>query len=61
MRGGGWGPDGWREGRAAECGAGPSSGYVARRLRSLSDEFGPLSRDHRVADLEAEIASLSAP
>ncbi|MEF3113331.1 helix-turn-helix domain-containing protein [Streptomyces chrestomyceticus] len=38
-----------------------SSGYVARRLRSLSDEFGPLSRDHRVADLEAEIASLSAP
>lgn len=38
-----------------------SSNYVARRLRSLSDEFGPWSRDHRVAELEAEIASLSAP
>ncbi|MFD3814059.1 helix-turn-helix transcriptional regulator [Streptomyces rubiginosohelvolus] len=36
------------------------SGYVARRLRSLCDEFGPLSRDHRVAELGAEIATLSA-
>ncbi|MEW1633739.1 helix-turn-helix domain-containing protein [Streptomyces sp. NPDC093801] len=38
-----------------------SSGYIARRLRSLCDEFGPLSRDHRVAGLRAEIASLSTP
>ncbi|MFJ8208377.1 helix-turn-helix domain-containing protein [Streptomyces sp. NPDC096033] len=38
-----------------------SSGYIARRLRSLCDEFGPLSRDHRVAELGAEIASLKAP
>ncbi|MER7723726.1 helix-turn-helix transcriptional regulator [Streptomyces sp. NPDC096323] len=37
------------------------SGYVARRLLSLRDEFGPLSRDHRVAELGAEIAALSAP
>ncbi|MEU1277342.1 helix-turn-helix transcriptional regulator [Streptomyces sp. NPDC005805] len=35
-----------------------SSGYLARRLRSLSDEFGPLARDHRVAELGAEIAAL---
>ncbi|GAA0306321.1 hypothetical protein GCM10010302_51250 [Streptomyces polychromogenes] len=38
-----------------------SSGYIARRLRSLCDEFGPLARDHRVAELGAEIASLRAP
>ncbi|MEU3406234.1 helix-turn-helix domain-containing protein [Streptomyces sp. NPDC006670] len=38
-----------------------SSGYIARRLRSLCDEFGPLSRDHRVVELRAEIASLKAP
>ncbi|MEU5190409.1 helix-turn-helix domain-containing protein [Streptomyces klenkii] len=38
-----------------------SSGYVARRLQTLCDEFGPLSRDHRVAELGAEIAALSTP
>ncbi|WP_326670770.1 MULTISPECIES: helix-turn-helix transcriptional regulator [unclassified Streptomyces] len=38
-----------------------ASGYVARRLRDLCDEFGPLSRDHRVAELGAEIATLSTP
>jgi len=38
-----------------------ASGYVARRLQALCDEFGPLSRDHRVAELEAEIAALSTP
>ncbi|MEW1723604.1 helix-turn-helix domain-containing protein [Streptomyces sp. NPDC093109] len=37
------------------------SGYVARRLRALCDEFGPLSRDHRVAELGAEIATLNTP
>ncbi|MFD3957961.1 MULTISPECIES: helix-turn-helix transcriptional regulator [Streptomyces] len=37
------------------------SGYLARRLRGLCDEFGPLSRDHRVAELGAEIAALSTP
>lgn len=37
------------------------SGYVARRLQALCDEFGPLSRDHRVAELRAEIAVLSTP
>ncbi|MEV7421078.1 MULTISPECIES: tetratricopeptide repeat protein [unclassified Streptomyces] len=37
------------------------SGYVARRLRALCDEFGPLSHDHRVTDLGAEIAALSTP
>ncbi|ROQ69427.1 DNA-binding XRE family transcriptional regulator [Streptomyces sp. 840.1] len=36
-----------------------SSGYVARRLRALCEEFGPLNRDHRVAELRAEIATLS--
>ncbi|MFJ9980160.1 tetratricopeptide repeat protein [Streptomyces cyaneofuscatus] len=34
------------------------SGYVARRLQGLCDEFGPLSRDHRVVELGAEIATL---
>ncbi|MGW4032834.1 helix-turn-helix transcriptional regulator [Streptomyces sp. NPDC004838] len=38
-----------------------ASGYVARRLRALCDEFGPLRRDHRVAELGAEIATLSTP
>ncbi|WKV70975.1 helix-turn-helix domain-containing protein [Streptomyces sp. PCS3-D2] len=38
-----------------------SSGYVARRLQALCDEFGPLSKDHRVAELGAEIATLSTP
>ncbi len=37
------------------------SGYLARRLRGLCDEFGPLSRDHRVAELGAEIAALGTP
>ncbi|MEV4434567.1 helix-turn-helix domain-containing protein [Streptomyces sp. NPDC049555] len=35
-----------------------SSGYVARRLRALREGFGSLSRDHRVAGLEAEIVAL---
>ncbi|MCX4449483.1 helix-turn-helix domain-containing protein [Streptomyces sp. NBC_01789] len=35
------------------------SGYVARRLRSLCDEFGPLSGDRRVAELRAEIGVLN--
>ncbi|MFI0264416.1 helix-turn-helix domain-containing protein [Streptomyces sp. NPDC017056] len=38
-----------------------SSGYIARRLRALCDEFGPLRRDHRVAELGADITMLSAP
>jgi hypothetical protein len=38
-----------------------SSGYVARGLQALCDEFGPLSRDRRVAELGAEIATLSTP
>ncbi|MFJ9111052.1 helix-turn-helix domain-containing protein [Streptomyces sp. NPDC102283] len=37
------------------------SGYVVRRLRKLHGEFGPLSRDHRVAELGADIAALSTP
>ncbi|MBV2355995.1 helix-turn-helix transcriptional regulator [Streptomyces sp. J2-1] len=37
------------------------SGYVARRLRALRDEFGSLSGDHRVAELGAEIAALGTP
>ncbi|MFD7664485.1 helix-turn-helix transcriptional regulator [Streptomyces sp. NPDC059788] len=37
-----------------------SSGYVARRLRALCDEFGPVS-DHRVVELRAEIGSLGTP
>ncbi|EDY49552.1 hypothetical protein [Streptomyces clavuligerus] len=39
----------------------PSSGYLARRLHDLCDEFGPLARDHRVAELRAEIAALRTP
>ncbi|MFI1885011.1 helix-turn-helix transcriptional regulator [Streptomyces jumonjinensis] len=46
---------------ALELAQASSSGYVARRLRSLCDEFGPLSRDHRVAELGAEIAALRTP
>ncbi|MEV6316792.1 helix-turn-helix transcriptional regulator [Streptomyces sp. NPDC051776] len=36
-----------------------SSGYVARRLRNLRADFGPLVRDSRVAELGAEIGALS--
>ncbi|MCJ1680571.1 helix-turn-helix transcriptional regulator [Streptomyces sp. APSN-46.1] len=46
---------------AIELARSSGSGYVARRLRALCDEFGPLSRDHRVAELGAEIAMLSTP
>ncbi|MGW6392500.1 helix-turn-helix domain-containing protein [Streptomyces sp. NPDC055103] len=46
---------------AVELARSSGSGYVARRLRVLCDEFGPLSRDHRVAELGAEIAALSTP
>lgn len=35
------------------------SAYAARRLQGLCDEFGPLSGDHRVGELGAEIAMLS--
>ncbi|MFC8538406.1 helix-turn-helix transcriptional regulator [Streptomyces sp. NPDC057249] len=35
------------------------SGYVARKLRALRDEFGPLSHDRRVAELGAEIGVLN--
>ncbi|WP_200307397.1 tetratricopeptide repeat protein [Streptomyces adelaidensis] len=38
-----------------------SSGYVVRRLQTLGDELGPLGRDHRVAELGAEIAALRTP
>ncbi|MFH9694570.1 hypothetical protein [Streptomyces globisporus] len=46
---------------ALELARSSRSGYVARRLRALCDEFGPLSRDHRVAELGAEIAMLGTP
>ncbi|MFE2158662.1 transcriptional regulator [Streptomyces lydicus] len=46
---------------AIELARSSRSGYVARRLQALCDEFGPLSRDHRVAELGADIAALSAP
>ncbi|MFH8616639.1 helix-turn-helix transcriptional regulator [Streptomyces sp. NPDC017979] len=46
---------------ALELARASSSGYVVRRLRSLCDEFGPVSRDHRVAGLRAEIAALRTP
>ncbi|MCG0288178.1 helix-turn-helix transcriptional regulator [Streptomyces sp. PSAA01] len=36
-----------------------SSGYVARRLQALRSEFGPLARDRRIAELDAEIKALS--
>lgn len=38
-----------------------ASGYVARRLQALCEKFGPLSNDHRVAELGADIAMLSTP
>ncbi|MFD3663918.1 helix-turn-helix domain-containing protein [Streptomyces sp. NPDC058659] len=46
---------------AVELARSSGSGYVARRLQALCDEFGPLSRDHRVAELGEEIAALSTP
>ncbi|MEV7504289.1 helix-turn-helix transcriptional regulator [Streptomyces sp. NPDC093018] len=46
---------------AIELARSSGSGYTARRLQALCDEFGTLSRDHRVAELEAEIAALCAP
>ncbi|MCN9241955.1 helix-turn-helix domain-containing protein [Streptomyces sp. RY43-2] len=46
---------------AIELARSSGSGYVARRLRALCEEFGPLSRDHRVAELGAEIIALSTP
>ncbi|WP_199185581.1 helix-turn-helix domain-containing protein [Streptomyces carminius] len=36
-----------------------SSGYIARRLQTLGYGLGPLSRDTRVAELKAEIGTLS--
>ncbi|MFE1936202.1 helix-turn-helix transcriptional regulator [Streptomyces sp. NPDC059474] len=35
-----------------------SSGYVARRLQALRSEFGPLARDRRITELDAEIKAL---
>lgn len=46
---------------AVELARASSSGYIVRRLRDLCDEFGPLSRDQRVAELGAEIAALTTP
>ncbi|WP_006603578.1 hypothetical protein [Streptomyces auratus] len=46
---------------AVELARASSSGYVARRLRDLCGEFGPLSHDHRVAELGVEIATLTTP
>ncbi|MFS8199517.1 helix-turn-helix transcriptional regulator [Streptomyces sp. CWNU-52B] len=43
---------------AVELARSSGSGYVARRLQALRDEFAPVSRDHRVAELGAEIAAL---
>jgi transcriptional regulator with XRE-family HTH domain len=37
-----------------------SSGYVARRLQDLRTDFGPLARDVRVAEVDAEIKALNA-
>ncbi|MFJ3775193.1 helix-turn-helix transcriptional regulator [Streptomyces sp. NPDC090075] len=36
------------------------SGYVARRLQTLTAELGTLGRDRRIAELRAEIGTLSA-
>ncbi|MGW5130918.1 helix-turn-helix transcriptional regulator [Streptomyces sp. NPDC004135] len=36
------------------------SGYVARRLQSLTAELGTLGRDRRIAELRAEIGTLTA-
>ncbi|MGW7344923.1 helix-turn-helix transcriptional regulator [Streptomyces sp. NPDC054854] len=38
-----------------------SSGYIARRLLALCDEFGPMRHDRRVAELGAGIAMLNTP
>ncbi|WP_319197792.1 tetratricopeptide repeat protein [Streptomyces sp. DK15] len=38
-----------------------SSGYIARRLPALCDEFGPMRHDRRVAELGAGIAMLNTP
>ncbi|MGA4540142.1 helix-turn-helix transcriptional regulator [Uniformispora flossi] len=38
-----------------------SSGYVARRLRTLSEGCGALTNDRRVAELRAEIVALNTP
>ncbi|WP_263168161.1 helix-turn-helix transcriptional regulator [Streptomyces sp. SCSIO ZS0520] len=46
-------------GEALQLARESSSGYVARRLRDLRSEFGPLARDGRVAELGAEIDALS--
>ena len=35
------------------------SGYIARRLQSLRSELGPVARDVRVSELNAEIAALT--
>lgn len=43
---------------ALELAKASSSGYVARRLRSLCDELGPLGQDHCVAELKAQIVAL---
>ncbi|MFD7506256.1 helix-turn-helix transcriptional regulator [Streptomyces sp. NPDC059850] len=37
-----------------------SSGYVARRLQDLRAGFGPLARDVRVAEVDADIKALNA-
>ncbi len=47
-------------GKALQLARESSSGYVARRLRDLRAEFGPLARDGRVAELGADIDALSA-
>ncbi|MER8030952.1 helix-turn-helix transcriptional regulator [Streptomyces bauhiniae] len=47
--------------QAVELARTSGSGYVARRLRDLYDEFGTLRRDRRVAELGAEIVALSTP
>lgn len=44
---------------ALELARASSSAYVARRLRGLRAEFGPLAHDNRVAELGAEIDALS--
>ncbi|MBB5937323.1 helix-turn-helix transcriptional regulator [Streptomyces zagrosensis] len=38
-----------------------ASGYIARRLQALCEEFGSLSKDRRVAELGAKIATFSTP
>lgn len=36
------------------------SGYVARRLRNLTAELGTCGRDRRMAELKAEIDTMTA-